>query len=528
MRSLVLLLLCALSYAGPTVRGHTSLTRALRAAIGDASNVTFVLDATPYLRAEVVEIGIAMQEIERAGRYRLALLGQKPTAPETAAGALTPKLEKLLATSRRPISTFRALHKTLGNHTEPGVIVYLADWHFEDDDRPEGLLKRLRARKQRFSVIGSEAAFGRGWNDGFSWTGEEEFADRIGKNPWRAQGGKVPWHGGETAYNHVPHRFGGIGWQTEFPRRLEFGENLAQRVRDGEIQEAAFLRFPLPSAFGPYALSRICQETGGRYVLWSWNRAGRSSVTYDYSRCELFAPDLRSRSAIRNDIVKRPLARAINSAWHMLAASRSGLVHTTPSVGENHATPQAHGKTERGEFLGLSWPGKASRDDFVRRAEKTIRVYDRALKLIDRPIRKTTEPKDPIDRRYLADAHLLQFIVRAQRFSMDAALTLARSVKDDAWKGEQFPALQPTPAPRASEIMAQRREFLVRYRGTPFGEQVDRNRIDVFELVSREMRGRPAKGNLGNNPAFSNRDRPRNPTPPAGGGSGGSGPSSGG
>jgi len=520
MRALLpLLLACSLSYAGPTVRGQRSLSRAVRAAIGDAERVLFVLDATPYTKAEIVEIGIALQKIERTGRFRIAVLGESPSAPQSEAGALTPQLPKLLDEPRRAVSTVRALHKTIANHTKPGTIVYLADWHFEDDQRPEGLLDRLKARKQVFSVVGSEAAFGRGWNDGFAWTGKEEFADRIGKNPWKVQ--KAPWHGGDTAYNHVPYRFGGPGWQTEFPLRMESPENLMQRLRKGDLERPSMSRFPLPSAFGPYALSRICQETGGRYVLWSWNRAGRSNVTYDYSRCELFAPDLRSRKAIRADIHKRPLARGLDGAWQELATSRSGLVLLSPSLPDGHKT------TERSESLMFSWPGKAAHDDFLRRAEKVLRVYDRALKLLDRPIRRTIQPKDAIDRRYLADAHLLQFIVRAQRFAVGEAFELAKTVKDDAWKGEQFPTLQPVPADPQSEIMKQRAEFLKRYTGTPFGEQVRRNRVDTYRIVTREMPNRPATGNLGNSPAFSDRT-PRKPTPPAGGSSGGSGPSSGG
>jgi len=112
--------------------------------------------------------------------------------------------------------------------------------------------------------------------------------------------------------------------------------------------------------------------------------------------------------------------------------------------------------------------------------------------------------------------------------SLGEAFALAKTVKDDAWKGEQFPALRRMPLRGENELTKRRDWFLRRYRGTPFGEQARRNRIDIFELVSREMPGRPAKGNPGNTPAFSDRTRPVNPTPPAAGGSGGSGPSSGG
>ena len=168
------LLLCSISFAGPTLRGQRDLTRALRAALGNADEARFILDATPYVRAQTEQIGIALQSIKREGRFRIAVLGAKPSASQPAPGALTPELPRLLAETNRPLSTFAALRKTLAGYREKGTVIYFADWHFEDDAKPQAVLAQLKARGQRFCVIGSEAAFGRGWLDGYSWTGEEE------------------------------------------------------------------------------------------------------------------------------------------------------------------------------------------------------------------------------------------------------------------------------------------------------------------------------------------------------------------
>jgi len=531
MRALLLVpVLATLSLAGPTVRGQRDLAQAFRAAVGDATDVVVILDATPYVRAAVLDIGIALQELERKGAWRLAVLGGKPGAAVDSSGALTPQLPEALAETIRHKNTSDALRKTLGALRAAPSIVYLADWHFEDDDRPESLVKLLRSRGQRFSVIGSEAAFTRGWLDGYTWFGDEDQIDRIGKNPWRAEKGKIPWHGGETAYPHLPHRFSGMGWKTTFPRPpgrapidATLPEDLRERLFEMQQEQRGLMLYPLPSAFGPYALSRLCDQTGGRYVLWSWNRAGRTQVEYDYARCELFAPDLRSRAEIRKEIARQPLARALNRAWHLAADRQADVVGITPPLGENHATPQAMRPVRENEQLATSWPNKGSHAEFLRRAETNLAILDRAIAVLDTAIGKAPGTTDPIERRLRADAELFRFILDKQRVELADALAVAKTVKDEAWADGRFPALQPVPLGKGA-ILERRGKLLERYRGTPFGEQIRRNEIHAYELTSREMPKKSLEpADVGGAPAFSDRDRP----PPTGGGSRGSGPSSG-
>jgi len=518
------LLLASLSLAGPTVRGQRDLAQALRAALGDATEVLVVVDATPYVRGQTESIGIALQELGRAGRFRLAALGERPGPAAESSGALTPQLANALGETRRHASTFDALRRTLGS-VRGGAVVYLADWHFEDDEHAEAFLKQLRGRGVRFSVVGSEAAFTRGWLDGFTWTGEADQPDRIGKNPWRTGKKNAPWHGGDTAYPHLPHRFSGMGWETEFarpPSRAD--EALKERLGEEMPAEDAFRRYPLPSAFGPYALSRVCAETGGRYVLWSWNRSGRAQVTYDYGRCELFAPDLRSRAEIRSDVARRPIARALNRAWHALLGRDVDAVGVTPTLAENHATGQAMESRRKTPTLSTSWLDKNAHAEFLRRAESTLGALADAIRILDEAIGKAPEQPDPVDRRYVADAELLSFILAKQRFELEAAVAIAKDVPDDAWKDDTFPALQRATA-QPAPIHARQKALAQRLRGTPFGEQIRRNEIRGWKLTTRQLPKKPTRGNSGGSPAFSDRDEP--PTTPSGGGSGGSGPSSG-
>jgi len=173
------------------VRGRTQLVDALEAAIGPASkpehgptitsgqgpSVLFILDVTPYTAARGGDLVAALAALEARcpgpGRWSFARLGEKPCKAFARPTALGPIVRASLSKDTDVGATLPALARTLELRARKGGrVVYLADWHFEDDQRPEGLLDRLKARKQTFSVVGSEAALGRGWNDGFSWIGK--------------------------------------------------------------------------------------------------------------------------------------------------------------------------------------------------------------------------------------------------------------------------------------------------------------------------------------------------------------------
>jgi len=341
------------------VRRSASLTRALRVALGTASRgdltgreVAVVVDVTPYTAAAERELMHAFIDLQASApgvlSWRVAPLGGKFTRPRASSHALAMELPRVLVQPTPSENTMLDLRKTLsGFSARRGVVIYLADWHFEDDWQLERLLGLLRSRSQMMSTVGSEAAFSRGWNDGFFAPGRKRKSPRggsgsydlrIGRNPFGESERNAPWHGGDTAYPHVPAYFGGACWVSEFSVTDDSGEDdprledLSERLR--KSLERAKIRagdHPLPSAYGPYGLMRLAAVTGGRYVLWSWNPSGRTNVRYDYRRCDRLPPDLRPRRTIRADAARRRLARALLDAWHNIANRRvSAAVSSGP------------------------------------------------------------------------------------------------------------------------------------------------------------------------------------------------------
>jgi hypothetical protein len=562
------------------VRGRTRLVDALRLAARDAWNgetprhVAVVVDVTPYTQRWGDVLTEALFDVEVSGGtaagWRIAPLGGRFGAVAPDASQLAPQLNGVLAEMSDVTSTLDALTRTLRGFGERGgVVVYLADWHFEDDHALEGVLKTLRGAGQTLSVIGSEAASGRGWNDGFAGfggalSGDGPYVPGIGRNPFGGGASGEPWHGGDTAYPHVPWRFSKPDWRTEFGAPLRLGpmrqlgegrappagaggdamEDLRERLRREVPREKRGPQsHPLPSSWGPYGLMRLAAETGGRYVLWSWNPNGRPNVTYDFARCNLFQPDLRSRSAIRSDVPRRPLAAALIRAWHIVAGRGVGTVTVTPPLAKNLRGAREMLEANVNSQPPFAWRDEAARDDFVRRVAKALPRLDRALTDLDRAIAGTPDRCDDIDLRYLADAHALVHALRAQRFGLGEALAVARTVKKDAWDGDTYPALRPVAyVARGADpdrvralrvptferelgprLVEERRHALTRYGGTPFGELAARNDVVTYE-IGQAKKLDPSQFDLGRTPAESS-----SPPPPItdtgspGGGSGGAG-----
>jgi hypothetical protein len=556
-------------------RGRTDLADALRLAArrawqGDTPReVVIVVDVTPYTGRWDDVLTDALFDVEvnggAAAGWRIARLGERPSKPVESASLLATQLHEVLAHETNEVSTLDALARTLrGFPARGGVVVYLADWRFEDDHDLEGVLGTLRTNGQTLSVVGSEAAHGRGWNDGFDTFGPfrkgpdaSPYLEGIGRNPFGGGSADEPWHGGDTAYPHTPWRFEDPDWRTEFgaallprferPRRRPEAaagdalEDLRERLRREVPRERAGTSHALPSSWGPYGLMRLAAETGGRYVLWSWNPNGRSNVTYDYARCDLFPPDLRSRNAIRSDIAARPLAAALVKAWHAAAERKVGTVTVSPPLARNLRGAREMMEVNRNSQPPWVWTDRSQRDEFVRRAEKAVVGLDRALTELDRAIAGAGAQPDDVDMRYLADAHHLAHALRAQRFGLGEGLAVARDVPDSAWDGERYPGLRPVTfiargadpedvralCPPVVEdaigarLVDERKRALQRYAGTPVGETVARNDVFSYELTElEEVRIDPQ--DVGRSPAQS--DAPPPPTTnPQGGGSSGSG-----
>ncbi len=187
--------------------------------------VIIVIDVTPNLRRQRTSVAEALETLgERVtnldGRWRIAALGGRPTKTVRHPSGLVLHADRLLAEETPAPSTLRALRRTLAAAPDRNeIVVYLADWRFEDEEDLEGFIGSLRRRGRTLNVIGSEACYNRAWNDGlprFAF-GDEDGEEGIGRAPFGPQDPEAPWHGGDTAYPHVPYSFGGFPWQTEFP-----------------------------------------------------------------------------------------------------------------------------------------------------------------------------------------------------------------------------------------------------------------------------------------------------------------------
>jgi hypothetical protein len=538
---------------------HDALLAGLRPLLATRSGpvpVAVVVDVTPYTADDQERIHLALQRLLTTlpgiRDLTLARLGDPPI-----------RRGDLFAEPSNVTSTVLALRRSLRGFKEPkGCVLFLADWHFEDDEDLERFIKDLKRRQQGFSVVGSEACFGRGWNDGFfppHRSGVRPYDERIGRDPFGPRSPGAPWHGGETALPHLPSYFNSVGWQTLFPAERRppprtWQDHLKGRAKPGSRHEdvrerlgadaldkeaAEVYSYPLPSGFGPYGLMRAAAETGGRYVIWSWNPEGRSLVRYRYGRCDLFAPDLKSRSEILRDIKSRPIARALLEAWHAVANDRVAVAGVTPPIDERDGMPEE--MVEARGRLGLSWSwynhGEHAR--FLKAAEQMIDACSRAEGILEGALNRG--PIDPVDRRYFADAELFRHTLLVHRFSIGEARGAASTLPKNAWRDRtRTPGLDPLAwirpefvegaietelvelhdAALAGRVIKERRRFLDRFRGTPFGELVARNGVGTHQLSwsTHDDGDKPGRGT----PAAA--DTQPGPTSPPGNSTPGPGP----
>lgn len=563
------------------LRGSRDLAAAVSAAVGPAGGaegarrcVVLILDVTENTAKAGPQLAEALERLAATnpapGAWSIARLGEPVGPALPGPDRLRPLLQPLLARPTPVLSTVAALRQTLASVRTPRcAVVYLADWRFDDDEHLEAFVTALSRGEHTFSVVGSEAAFGRAFNDGFReasdrWASkaagqEQPYEPGIGRDPFGPGEPLEPWHGGDTTHPGRPYRWAAPWWKSEFsPGDLEPSgagtraplEELARRLPGfagggGAAPEpgAAFRRVPLPSAFGPYGLMRAAATSGGRYVLWSWNPAGRAGVTYDYGRCNLFAPDLRARDAVRGSLSRDPCASACVEGWHALLEVEGALLEQTAPLTRSFGA-QALEVTRPLEALRLTWTRKAERDAFVKAADDLRAALDQAARALDQGLAREADAAP----RHAADARLFRHVVEVARFEVGEAQAAARAVpaadfeegaavtlREEPWirpgrdpeRIETTTAL-PLDAAAAERVRAARAEHLRRFAGTPFGEEVALNPVLTFRAERVDLQ--PLTGLLpgsGRSPGES-KGAPKVPTPPAprpGAGSGGGAPS---
>lgn len=602
------------------VRGRTSLTGALEAAVWPAMSdetaprpVGLVLDVTPNTQAARPALLAALRRLDEVGgavpSWHIARLGEPFKDPASAATGLGVHVNRVLGHETDVANTLAALEETLESFPERGgVVVYLADWRFEDDHDLEGFVKALKRRGMTLSIVGSEAAAGRGWNDGIreqdalsrdirGGLGIERHWEMIGRDPFGRGEPEAPWHGGDTSYPHAPYRWQTSFWRTTFRDHdfdfaddggFRFGgghrpkdpEDLLRRLPGGfpglgedpddvpgpgvpenpapdphapdpapeigvEMATNSDVLHPLPSGFGSYALMRVAGLTGGRYVLFSFNPSGRRRVRYDYARCDLFPPDLRSRKDILGDLRGNPHARAMMEIWARLADDAPRALEHMPPLKSNLRTPR--GVDHLDESWELMWSTRSAWRSFVKDVRRDRKLIGWAIDRLDDVLKDSPEADfEAPARRLAADARLLRHVLHVHDFELGEALAAASSIHPEAWASPDIHmglVAQPWIArgrdpenirtwhrspydPEAGEaVRVARAAMLERYRGTPIGEQVALNEVNTFRpTVWRVMTGVPSTS--GRSPAESTGPGPTTPTAP-GTGSGGGGPATG-
>lgn len=538
----------------------SSLVAAVRPAIDDpeaAPAVAIVVDVTPNTRAAKKTIAAAIEALgdevrHLDGAWRIGALGRRLGPARRHPSRLGIDLADVLAEETPEPDTIRALSRSLSDFADAGgIVVYLADWRFEDDDGLEALVDRLAGRRQTFEAIGSEAASGRPWNDpfagGLALVNGERYVAGIGRSPFGGNPPASPWHGGDTAIPHLPWLFGPTPWFTEFVARTPRAaagrdglEDLEARLRRMR-EEKSGMTYPLASSWGPYGLMRLAAATGGHYRLHSFNPSGRTDVVYDYSRCNRFPPDLRPRSEIRADLGRRPLFAASMKAWDEIADATVALARITSPLAPAGSPREMEWADAPGPSLG--WITRDQHREFLRIAAAWIERADGALAVLDAALAAPPPASDP-DARWWADAALFRQTLATVRFELAEAVAVARDLPADAFDDdsvwltlvpvdwieeglscEPVSGVEPRDPAAAKALAAARQVHLDRFAGTPFGEIVARNAVVTFVVERRpklEANGRPP----GRTPSESGAENVPTPPRPAGGSSGG-GPGSG-
>ena len=514
--------------------------------------VVVIVDATETMKSAEERLITAFEALDERGAaaaksWRFARLGSKPGKTGKLSD-VAKRLKALFSKSVKGVSTAALLRASVKSAPKGAVIVYLADARFEDDCQLETLIKDLRRKKATFSVLGGEAAFGRAWDDGIKPLGHPPedtergsdvwYFDDVGRNPF-ASSHDAPWHGGESAFPGMPYRWSWSHWETAFN---DYDWSIAGLGHDDSDKKKTHTEYPLPAAFGPYGLMRAAGVTGGRYALMGWGPAGRRNVKYDYARCNLIPPDLRARADILRDVKRNKYLRATIAAWHTLLEAGDDIVDHTPPLEQNMKTARAIERTLRRD-LGVRyiWESPKEQAGLLKGAPEAIEILTRAMKRLDEALQ--VQGDVPADlRRYEADARLLRHACHVTRFQLQETLLACAELPKDLWKKKKggrpgivspdwvVPGRDPDkPAFRnkpwdpdaAKRVLAERNELLLRFAGTPWGEQVAMNSIQTGEPNWWEDIP----------PTKYKKEKGKRPEPPPtrpGGGSSGGGPTTGG
>lgn len=401
----LLLLLCALTQADPTVR-YKDLPEIAGSLAGDVEKqdgaiVIWVVDNAPSLKQLGRPLAAALRKSFSKASTRHAVLALSETprlvlklteGTEAAARAVEalsdspsdPAIKNVLLAVREAAR----LAAGVSGRSAKYVVLFTQD-NADTEDDLEGTVRSLKTSKITFVAIAPEAVYSDPyWSSAMSGSTYVSDVEKLKKLPFELKGP-------DSAFIEFPY-----GWP--FVRT-----------------DAATM---VPSGFATYALTRLAAETGGHSFLYAPQPspftfcqsfgctlcAGQHqacAAVYDETKVSLTGPDFGSRAQYVARYGKEPLYGAVVTAWDRLY--RAGILSGLPQLRVNGASLSVNADKRRSEpqmpFGGTEW--RSLRPAALKLAEQTAR----ALGDLDPVLRKADKSTD---RRTLATAEALDTHLR--------------------------------------------------------------------------------------------------------------------
>ncbi len=211
------------------------------------------------------------------------VLTDRPVADEAALREVMGKIAEGQGGHERPFAALQTALDKFGDFTLQGgrlQFVVVTDEAGDDEEKPiDNAVAGLKKSGAQVYVIGKEAPWAQ-----IAWPTSS--GGPVGADPLH--------HGPESL---LPERINLQFWERGFREEL----------------------IPSPSGFGPYQLSRVCQQTGGAFFIgddgaWSGGFGSREGGGFDRKARERYAPKYMSADEYRKFLETNAAARALHEA----------------------------------------------------------------------------------------------------------------------------------------------------------------------------------------------------------------------
>jgi hypothetical protein len=482
-----------------------------------AATLLLVVDPTASLKDEIGALRVGLPEALTAGpkgmRVGVLGVGADYTPPSVIPGHASGALEAL---EYLPVNGPKNLHAAVRDGVRhlaregagPRAILLVTQEGGDAEDDVEATRDDLLQSTVAFYALASEAAFERPWR----YTLEPDPAstsplpERFTPEPAKRE--KTLFVGGDVAFGLVPYR-----WE------LDLAQTEFLWVRPPN--------YPVPSGFGYWGLATLAHTSGGRYFVYDFDapalseaRNERRKLLYDYSRLNLLAPDLRSRSRILKDLSKDVRATAIVRAWELLADEAVPVLRDLGTL-ERAGTSLAVRAARPVRSTAFFRDGYEDVDE-VQKALESVRLradaVDKALDVwssANAKERPQPPGADPLSERVEADFQLLGVQLRKVRFHLGEAEAALASIKplDVSYRRARIvpvPLMGGVTLPpkgvdlkdeernaRFAAMLAAAQRVATKYAGTPWSLVLEKGWMITFaknvEILEPEEPDRPTK-----------------------------------